>query len=471
MRNIIAIRNEQQLHAKSERRIVTDRNPKSELLSGCTKIRLILPLMALTECLLGQVVSFSGLGGLPGSKYSYVKELSGDGRTVIANAQGWNENQGFFSQAVFWNPREGMVPILPVTAQIPQIDLEDVSYDGSVIVGTEVDAPVPGVINLQAIRWTRIGGAQRIGDLPGGLNQSQALGVSGDGATVVGVGYGVNGGVGLKWTQTNGIDAVAGQSLMHISADSSIMASVSFRVINGAVSSFPHGIIRAMSADGNVVAGVRTVQGILGEQSYQTAFRWSESGGVETLLMPPGALYQPSIVYDVSRNGSVAVGSFVMNERNNAFYWNESIGVAESLEALLQRSGININGWQLQIAFGVSDDGSVIAGVGRNPEGQTEGWIVHMNLESAPPKLHVFKNSEGSVFIILKTQFGFYYDLQSSVDLVGWNSAARSLPGTGDEVVIPLAVERKAAFVRAVQSVQPHADLQPAQNFPPIIVR
>ena len=42
---------------------------------------------------------------------------------------------------------------------------------------------------------------------------------------------------------------------------------------------------------------------------------------------------------------------------------------------LADNLGVNLNGWQLKYATGVSADGMTIVGYGTNPDGNTEGWI------------------------------------------------------------------------------------------------
>ena len=44
--------------------------------------------------------------------------------------------------------------------------------------------------------------------------------------------------------------------------------------------------------------------------------------------------------------------------------------------------GLEIEGWTLPIATGVSADGLTIVGYGTNPRGDTEAWIVRLQLET-----------------------------------------------------------------------------------------
>jgi hypothetical protein len=44
-------------------------------------------------------------------------------------------------------------------------------------------------------------------------------------------------------------------------------------------------------------------------------------------------------------------------------------------QVLTDEYGLDLGGWRLERATGVSDDGLVIVGTGRNPGGNTEGWV------------------------------------------------------------------------------------------------
>jgi hypothetical protein len=42
---------------------------------------------------------------------------------------------------------------------------------------------------------------------------------------------------------------------------------------------------------------------------------------------------------------------------------------------LVDYHGLDLTGWTLEFARAISDDGTVIAGYGLNPQGGTEAWI------------------------------------------------------------------------------------------------
>jgi len=69
-------------------------------------------------------------------------------------------------------------------------------------------------------------------------------------------------------------------------------------------------------------------------------------------------------------DGSVVVGYSI----NGAFIWDAAGGMQSLKKTLTNVYGIDLSGWYLIEATGISDDGSVIVGTGINPRGHTEAW-------------------------------------------------------------------------------------------------
>jgi probable HAF family extracellular repeat protein len=134
-----------------------------------------------------------GLGALPGSLfYSEAYGVSGDGSTIVGRS-------GFAGEAFLWTNAGGMVG---VGVSEPR----GASDDGSVIVGSGF---LGGSV-VQAVRWTSDGGAVGLGVLPGAGVDSAAFGVSADGAVVVGLGRFQGGGFqpnleAFRWTSDSGM--------------------------------------------------------------------------------------------------------------------------------------------------------------------------------------------------------------------------------------------------------------------------
>jgi hypothetical protein len=54
--------------------------------------------------------------------------------------------------------------------------------------------------------------------------------------------------------------------------------------------------------------------------------------------------------------------------------WDQHYGMRKLREVLTDEYGLELNGWTLTGATGVSDDGTVIVGSGVNPAGRLEAW-------------------------------------------------------------------------------------------------
>jgi probable HAF family extracellular repeat protein len=229
-----------------------------------------------------------------------------------------------------------------------------ISADGTTVIGTGDSTAVPGG---EAFRWTSGAGMVGLGLLNGGTS-SQAGGVSTDGSVVVGSaqdGAAGNAFRAFRWTQGTGM--------------------VSLGVLNGGTQSDAIGV----SADGSVVAGTA---GDGAAANFSRAYRWTSGTGMVSLGMLAGGTF--SRAYAISPNGSVVVGlsdstAFPSGE---AFRWKAGTGM-QSVRDLLVAGGVNMTGWWLYSAQGVSADETVIVGYGNNPSSQTEAWIARFGPSGA----------------------------------------------------------------------------------------
>ena len=105
----------------------------------------------------------------------------------------------------------------------------------------------------------------------------------------------------------------------------------------------------------------------------QLAARWV-GGTLTTLGTLPGTFH--SDAWDVSADGNIIVGfsgvSIFSGKR--AMVWDEANGMRD-IAQLLTDANLDLTGWSLEEATGVSADGRVIVGNGRNPNGISRGWI------------------------------------------------------------------------------------------------
>ena len=311
-----------------------------------------------------------------------------------------------------------------------------VSDDGSVVVGVYNQDRY----GTQAFRWTYEGGAQYLGDLPGGDSQSYGLAVSGDGSIVVGQGLPDSGKEAFRWTAATGMvglgDLPGGNPIstaLGISSDGTTIVGTSWGsdgieavrweggaappIGLGALTYGPNGQANDASADGTVIVGsdyART------PQTGPEAFRWTQATGMVGLGDAPGGGCC-SEAEGVSDDGSVIVGRAWSGSGVLAMRWTQQTGMSllgdlpggesdsrayaangdgstivgvgntsrgdeafiwtasgmRNLQAMmLEELGIDLPEWKLQEARDISPDGSAIVGWGWNPSGQREGWLL-----------------------------------------------------------------------------------------------
>ena len=125
----------------------------------------------------------------------------------------------------------------------------------------------------------------------------------------------------------------------------------------------------AISADGTTIVGFHRSEGRI------RGFRWVDGIGARDLDGGVGNI-NTTDVSAVSGDGSTVVGSMQDEALNpvEAFVWTEGGGL-QSLRVLLTVLGVDLTGWRLMRATGISYDGTTIAGTGWNPAGQMEAWI------------------------------------------------------------------------------------------------
>jgi probable HAF family extracellular repeat protein len=345
--------------------------------------------LALASSAMGQQASFTALPFLDGYILSHAMSISADGSTVVGYTEGSGTQQAFrwtltggtqglglwnggttFATAVSgdgsaivgWghpNAVTGLVRAWRWTAESGHYtDLGDIpgqsgtttsadaiSYDGSIVAGSSFinhDVPQAGFVTFS---WTAAGGMQDLDDLPLGLLESHARGMSADGSVIVGRATPEFGHVAYRWTASSGMvslgDLPGGETLSEANA---------------------------VSGDGSIVVGIATVTG-----NDNLAFRWTAGAGMVSLGDLAGGIIG-SAAFDVSDDGGTIVGYGNSTLGREAFVWNPNHGM-RSLRSLLLANGLNVGGWNLREATGVSADGLTITGWGINPDGLTQAWV------------------------------------------------------------------------------------------------
>jgi probable HAF family extracellular repeat protein len=321
--------------------------------------------------------TFSGLGDLSGFvSSSKALAVSDDGSTVVGMAASPNGSEAFR-----WTTAGGMVGLGMLTGSISRAN--GVSADGSVVVGQSSSGT-----GVEAFRWTSAGGMVGLGDLPGGSFASFANDVSSDGSTVVGSGSGLFATLAFRWTSATGMTSLRSNTIPGVSDCDAHSTSADGSTIVGTDTSNEYfEAFRWTAQTGIVGIGIASdVVAIAGDGSAiatnhgSEAVRWTEADGMVGLGDLPSGNYG-SQALDTSLDGGVIVGWGTVSSSmggtypyHRAFIWDSSDGM-RMLEDVLTSMGLDMTGWILDEAHGVSADGRTIVGWGTNPLGDTEGWI------------------------------------------------------------------------------------------------
>jgi uncharacterized membrane protein len=264
----------------------------------------------------------------------------------------------------------------------------------------------------QAFLWTPSTGIMLLGDLDGGVSvvpRSFGRAISGNGLMIAGIGESASGTEAFRYDVSAGtftpLGSLAaspfGSWAYGISGDGNVIVGLSLNAqgqqepvrwtsaglqamgfLPGATGVTPAGAAYAASADGSVIVGQS--RSIASGQGGE-AFRWTAAAGMQPLGDLPGGAFQ-SWAYACTADGSVIVGRasvqgtcgpFGCGSFGQAFIWDAQNGM-QNLTQMLTTAGIDLTGWRLEEARGISGNGRVIVGVGVNPQGQTEGWIVDL---------------------------------------------------------------------------------------------
>ncbi len=351
----------------------------------------------------GGGATFTPLGDLPGGEFfSHAFGISGDGQVVV----GWSDStSGHQAREAFrWTATEGMVGLNNPGAD-PAVYSRAIaaSHDGSVIVGSR---------DL-AFLWTAEGGMVFLDDLtPGDLNAFAANGVSADGSVLVGNAFRHTAMEAYRWTAQSGAvglgflsKVISDSGAAAVSADGLIVTGQSmsgppdveaFRwtlktgmVGLGGLTKLPPGFFYALgfgiSADGSTIVGqAATVE-------CEEAFRWTAETGLESIDPLHGTTFF-STARDASADGSIIVG---LGEGLRAMIWDEVHGMRDLQDLLENEHGLDLPGWTLGTVYGISDDGTHLAGNGINPKGDREAWLATLPRTGIPGQCDADVNGDG----------------------------------------------------------------------------
>ena len=328
---------------------------------------------------------FQGLGDFPGGSFeSFSQNVSADGRFIVGNGQ---TETG--AQAFLWTEASGLTSLGNFAEDsFHESWASDVSADGSVIVG--YGNPGAGWDDYQGFKWTEETGMVLTGSLNGSA-RSTAWGVSADGTVIVGDG----GQHAFRWSETSGMEdlgtlpgytnsraidvsdnglAVTGscypaswsrEETFYWTPETGMQSIGFLNPGSSSRNSFPN----AISPDGKVVVGTST------SSNGYVAFRWTSEEGMMSLGHLPGM--NTTHPGDASLNGEVVVGgSYSGPTTGKAFIWDAEHGMRQLQSVLETDYGLDLSEWDLQSASGITPDGNVIVGWGKNPDGNMEGFRV-----------------------------------------------------------------------------------------------
>nr|AQQ74883.1 hypothetical protein [uncultured bacterium] len=332
--------------------------------------------MLLTNFAFGQA-SFQGLGDLPGGVFqSIAVDVSGDAQVIVG---GGRTNSG--PEACRWIRQPDRTWLLQPIGDLPggsvSARADAASFDGSVVVGFGNSSK-----GNEAFRWTPTGGFEPLGDVGSGDFFSVASGVSPDGATVVGRGTGDNGSEPVIWPAGAGSAQALGGAFVAgfanaVSGDGSIVVGTIH--VNDSTNQLVHavrwdnGVMNILAFDTTPASQPNcSAVGISDNGKYVVGSNNGEAfiltAGGMTILGPGGAT-------DVAEDGSRVVGVNTTSSIR-AFIWDAATGYRDLKDHLTKDHSLDLTGWELHIAYGISNDGTTIVGQGKNPSGQIEGWVV-----------------------------------------------------------------------------------------------
>ena len=107
------------------------------------------------------------------------------------------------------------------------------------------------------------------------------------------------------------------------------------------------------------------------------AFRWTSGDGMVGLGDLPGGSFS-SRAKGVSSDGLVVVGRSNSALGQEAFIWDAANGM-RNLKTVLTGLGVDMTGWRLVSALGISADGTKIVGTGVNPSSDQVAWLADLS--------------------------------------------------------------------------------------------
>lgn len=348
------------------------------------------------------------IGLLPGGEHGMSKGLgvSAEGNYIVGVSTS-KDDIGIENQEAFrWSLGGGMEGLGTLHEGYATSEARATSRNGRVVVGVDdfyppSFAPIPPGYNQRAFRYTDETGLENLGTLPeyGAESGSEAVDVSASGRVIAGNAFRtpspfteepfyLDKAQPFLWTRDAGMVGLGNPGRF-------FPTDANFPIPMQETSA------AAVSADGKTVVGVDRLLWDLNVdpvRQYPTedAVRWTEGEGWQFLgrfQMPPGPEFVGSEAVDVSAETGTIVGQayLVATDATNSlswlegdpdgfgrikvpFIWDTNRGMRPLARVLAGDYGLDLEGWRLNEATAISDDGSTIVGMGRNPDGVLEAW-------------------------------------------------------------------------------------------------
>jgi probable HAF family extracellular repeat protein len=313
-----------------------------------------------------QAYSFTPIPGFATSPFStHAYGVSADGSVAVGQAYVSNGWDGFK-----WTAPTGTVSLGRGSGWA-------VSDDNSFIAGQQ-SGDFPG-------RWSAATGWETFGNFPGQpVTTGQAHAISADGSVVVGYAYrgSATPDWAFRWSPGNTLQPLAMPAGVDrcyadaVSSDGSIIygtmnldhVTQAFRwtaATGGQVLGTNLDFVTDTSNDGSLAVGKHNASAAAG-------FRWSLAAG--TFVIPPLQVNGGGQANGISGDGSIIVGTTNVAGAARAYIWDAAHGTRD-LRSVLTGLGVNMDGWVLLSATGVSRDGRTIVGSGLGPPGIEQAWI------------------------------------------------------------------------------------------------
>lgn len=346
----------------------------------------------------GQTARFYALGDLPGGLFwSSARAVSSDGRVVSGVSKSASGDEAYR-----WTVETGMVPLGDLPGGSFRSITRGMNGDGSVIVGQgQTDS------GMEAFRWALPGGIDSLSALSG-VDESVANGCSLDGNVIVGSARIGTSSAAFRWTSVSSISDVllpndgniygnteafgvsaSGDWIAGSIAPSGPQTAAVWNVSSGwtSIGDIPGGASTSYAVAVTDTGDIAACNGssVDSGASFE-AFRWA-NGVIEPLGDLPGGTFQ-SFATDMTADGSVIIGYSDGTpppdfRYYDAFMWDSAHGMRKLQDVLESDYGLKLPGWKLVIPFAMSRDGQNIVGVGVNPAGDTEAWLVRLG-ETCP---------------------------------------------------------------------------------------